>query len=283
MHCFQKRKVDNKDLCIDLGQVGTPTVPSLRSANVLHQILDVVEIILASKCFKEFQIRTVRALFSFQFFPTFKTSSFIDGISVINPNLKTARMIEKVFSPFFTSLHFLKIRVFCFLWLHYSIWSAERQIDHEIQGSVYKNCSIALKISPSQSSTTTSLEMDSLIPPNNSLWKTSERAKRIWEWAQIASPFTRKVTSAPRPLSWFAGHFHQIQVPSDFRLPKDRWLGNKSTAWLNDENMLRIAKDRIVAWSVGTMMMPAHPLWRSWLSLWRSHLQAEGLPPWSWQ
>lgn len=125
MHCFQKRKVDNKDLCIDLGQVGTPTVPSLRSANVLHQILDVVEIILASKCFKEFQIRTVRALFSFQFFPTFKTSSFIDGISVINPNLKTARMIEKVFSPFFTSLHFLKIRVFCFLWLHYSIWSAE--------------------------------------------------------------------------------------------------------------------------------------------------------------
>lgn len=198
MHCFQKRKVDNKDLCIDLGQVGTPTVPSLRSANVLHQILDVVEIILASKCFKGFQIiRTVRALFSFQFFPTFKTvvivhSSFID--------LKTARMIAKVFS-LHSSLHFLKIRVFCFLWLHYSIWSAEIQIDHEIQGSVYKNCSIALKISPSQSSTTTSLEMDSLIPPSNSLWKTSERAKRIWEWAQIASPFTRKVTSAPRPLS----------------------------------------------------------------------------------
>ena len=141
MHCFQKRKVDNKDLCIDLGQVGTPTVPSLRSANVLHQILDVVEIILASKCFKEFQIRTVRALFSFQFFPTFKTSSFIDGISVINPNLKTARMIEKVFSPFFTTFLENTSILFSVVTLqHLECWETNRSWDPRVCVQKLQHC-----------------------------------------------------------------------------------------------------------------------------------------------
>lgn len=69
------------------------------------------------------------------------------------------------------------------------------------QVSVYKNCSMALKMSTSQSSTTISFEIDSRIAPKSSLAKNSERASRIWECARISSPLTINVTSAPLPLS----------------------------------------------------------------------------------